>query len=193
MNPIIIFWITFTVLFLIMLYLVIKHGMLNDNSILLTGKPYSFARTQLAWWTLIILSSFITIIIYYPEHNAPQFTSSVILLLSISVGTLATARLVDISDQKNNAVNNIVLSQNQVSQSFILDILSDKDGVSIHRLQTVIFNLIFGCWFMYKVTNNLNTINDINKIMPVIDNNNLVLLGLSAGTYTALKLTENKT
>jgi len=32
----------------------------------------------------------------------------------------------------------------------------------------------------------------INGIIPVITNNNLILLGLSAGTYVALKTTENK-
>ncbi|MEO6523472.1 MAG: hypothetical protein ABIN91_17445 [Mucilaginibacter sp.] len=82
--------------------------------------------------------------------------------------------------------------------NFLLDILSDKNGISIHRLQAFIFNLVFGLWFIYtsvqqiKLINTLTLQKVIDGVMPVVTNNNLILLGMSAGLYTALKSTENK-
>jgi uncharacterized protein YneF (UPF0154 family) len=61
-------------------------------------------------------------------------------------------------------------------------------------LQTVIFNLVIGLWFIHQMLNNLATVPplDLNSILPVIEPNNLILLGLSSGTYAAMKTTENK-
>jgi hypothetical protein len=192
MSPIILFWIVFSFLLFVMVFISLKYNMLNDSSILTADKPYSFSRTQLAWWTLIILSSFVTIILSNKNHDAPQFNRSIIILLGISAGTLASARITEISEQKNGALVSAAFSQNQVSESFLLDILSDKTGVSIHRLQTVIFNMVFGSWFIYKVITNLVLASDVNMIMPEISDNNLILLGISTGTYIALKTGENK-
>ena len=33
---------------------------------------------------------------------------------------------------------------------------------------------------------------EMNAILPILEPNNLILLGLSSGTYAALKTTENK-
>jgi hypothetical protein len=82
--------------------------------------------------------------------------------------------------------------------NFLLDILSDKNGISIHRLQAFIFNLVFGLWFIYTSVQNIKLINTltlqqiIDGVMPVVSNNDLILLGMSAGLYAALKTTENK-
>lgn len=90
------------------------------------------------------------------------------------------------------------LSVDYPSEGFFTDILSDVDGVSIHRFQAFVFNLVFGVWFIYKSVSNLNsldknsTIEQLSNAIPVISSNNLLLLGISAGTYVTLKLTENK-
>jgi hypothetical protein len=55
------------------------------------------------------------------------------------------------------------------------------------------FNLVFGLWYIKSVNQNLNQANiAVNDIIPVFSNNNLILLGLSAGLYAALKSMENK-
>lgn len=161
--------------------------MLRDNGTE-SPRPYSFARVQLAWWTVIILVSFISTIIL--RGGAPTFNTSTLYLLGISSATTIGATLIDISDQANPAVT--TLGQNMTSSGFFLDILSDKNGVNVHRFQTVVFNIVFGLWFIYEVLCNLKTQNDINYIMPVITSNNLILLGVSSGVYAALKTTENK-
>ncbi len=189
MNAQIIFWIVFVLLALLVLFMDKKYNMLRDNSILYKKKPFSYARTQLTWWTVIVLSSFITILL--KRRDIPTFDSSTLILLGISSATTIAARLTDMSD-KDNVPSNLI-SQNSTGKNFIIDILSDNSGVSIHRLQTVIFNIVIGGWFIYKVTVNLViTGMDINKIIPVLEPNNLILIGLSAGTYAALKTTENK-
>jgi len=83
--------------------------------------------------------------------------------------------------------------QNAAQKGFLIDILSDESGASIHRLQTVLFNLIFGIWFVFKVLHNIadSTMN-VNLIIPIIEGNNLIFLGISTSAYIALKSTENK-
>jgi len=166
----------------------------------------------LLWWTFIVLAVFISIIM--ASGQIPTFNPSTLKLLGIGVLTTAAARIIDISDdekfktdvaaaatqalQGNAAPIPTTLSRDQKSQGFWLDILSDKSGVSIHRLQAFIFNLVFGGWFIYKSivsitaasTKTLAT--NIDKIIPDIKDNNLILLGISAGTYVALKIGENK-
>jgi len=170
-------------------------------------RSYSYARLQLLWWTFIVLASFIAIAI--ATGQIPALDTSTLILIGIGSATTASARLTDISDQANynTAVQTAAitataapatLSKDDPSEGFWLDILSDKNGVSIHRLQAVVFNLVFGGWFIYQSVLHLKGVGPatatslINSIIPVIPTNNLILLGLSAGTYVALKTTENK-
>ncbi|MGZ3821782.1 MAG: hypothetical protein ACXVB6_14395, partial [Mucilaginibacter sp.] len=127
-----------------------KYFMLKDNGTVLP-RPYSFARTQLAWWTIIVVASFVSIII--ERGAAPTFDNSTLYLLGISSATTIGATLIDISDQTNPAVT--TLGQDMKSDNFFLDILSDKNGINVHRFQTVVFNIIFSVWFIIEVLSNL--------------------------------------
>ena len=64
------------------------------------------------------------------------------------------------------------------------DILSDESGVNVHRLQAVIFNVLFGVTFIV----NLFTY----EKFPEFNNSELGLMGLSSGAYLAMKTNENK-
>jgi hypothetical protein len=185
MSPSLVFCLVFLALLISILYFDIKYDMLKDIS-QAKKKPYSFAKVQLAWWIVIILGSFISIILM--EHGVLTLNSSTLVLLGISTGTSATARIIDLSNVSNHDIRN----QDDGTSNFILDILSDENGVSLHRFQAAIFNIVFGLWFLGYVWANLSN-HLANTIMPVIDNNNLILLGLSSGVYTAMKTTENKT
>jgi hypothetical protein len=188
MSSIVIFWIVFVVLTISVLYCNKKYCMLKDTSAA-ARQPYSWARVQLAWWTIIVLTSFITIIIEF--NQAPGLNTSTVILLGISAATITTAKVIDVSDETDP---NIVRHQDGSGTNFILDILSDQNNVSISRFQTVVFNFVFGLWFITFVIESLPgaTLATVDSIMPVIDNNNLVLLGLSSATYAAIKTTENK-
>ncbi len=187
MNPQVCFGIVLLLMAIIIIFFDRKYAMLRDTSSA-TKKPYSYSRVQLAWWTVIVLSSFIAIFIV--KCDAPTMERSQLILLGISTVTIASARLIDNSDEKNPAV--LYRNQDSESENFMLDILSDENGVSIPRFQAVVFNLVFGIWFMIKVMHNIDVVADASMIMPVLSDNNLILLGLSSGTYAALKATENK-
>lgn len=159
--------------------------MLRDTS-KQAPQPYSWSRVQLAWWSVIILSSFIAVLWARPEHVAPTLDYSVVILLGISAVTTTTAKVIDQSD-----ANALV---QMPGENFFLDILSDSNGISISRFQTVVFNLVFGIWFISVVAHNLSNPpqGNINFIIPHIENTNLALLGLSSATYAAMKTTEYK-
>ncbi|GAA4341673.1 hypothetical protein [Flaviaesturariibacter amylovorans] len=185
------FWIPFLLLSFAVVFCERRWCMLRD----LTQpkpQPYSWSRVQLAWWTVIVLSSFIAVMWkgFLKDGStlyiAPELDKSAIILLGISGLTSIAARSLD-------ANNNGGQAQHGSGESFFLDILSDHSGISISRFQTVVFNFVFGLWFIRDVLANLGDPTLFpNKVIPVITDNNLVLLGLSSATYAALKITENQ-
>lgn len=141
-------------------------------------KPYSLSRTQLAWWSIIILASFIFLICVTDELYT--ITGSAVILLTISAATSAAGKIID-----NNDINTPGdRHQDKKSSGFFMDILSDDHGVSIHRFQSVAFNIVIGLYFLYEVIMHLH--------MPEIDGSLLTLMGISSGTYAVLKASENK-
>lgn len=201
-----IFWISFAALLIAIILLDQKYRLLRDNSIQ-DVKPYSFSRVQLAWWTLVIVPGFVTAVI--KTGTVPALYDSTLILLGISGGTLAAARVIDVSDQNRAATNGTTtqLNQNQPAQNFVLDIVSDGNGASVHRLQMLAFNLTIGGWFIFQSLKNIAAYPNICSVilrpvpgcetkayyfLPDVSQTSLILIGLSAGTYAALKAGENK-
>lgn len=102
MNPKIIFWLVFAALTAMVIFLNVKYGMLLDESTRETKKPYSYARAQLTWWTVIVLSGFATIIL--KRQEIPTLTNGILILLGISSATTMAARLSDNSDQDQTEI-----------------------------------------------------------------------------------------
>lgn len=151
-------------------------------------KPaFSLSRTQLAFWTVIISSTFIYVVINSSSGISiviPELPPVNLVLLGIAAGTSVVAKVID-NSQKDNAGNSIS-QQDLPSKGFLTDIISDENGISIHRLQNVIWTAIVGVIYIYYVI--------INSKIPdgtIINNNLLGLMGISAGTYLGLKTTEN--
>ena len=150
------------------------RGILHPNA------PFSLAKSQLAFWTIIILSSFIYAWLSDPA-DIPELNKVNLILLGISVATMAAGKVIDDS-QKNNGD----LSQDNPSDGFIKDILSDKEGVSIHRLQNVLWTVIVGIIYIHYVATNRSLPDD-----TVLTDNLLILMGISTGAYIGLKTAEN--
>jgi len=74
------------------------------------------------------------------------------------------------------------LPQLKKTKSLWIDILSDENGVSFHRLQVVIWTLVLTVIFLVSVYLRLD--------MPDFDNQLLALMGISNGTYLGFKLPE---
>jgi hypothetical protein len=163
----------------------IKTNLIKDDSIQ-PDKPYSYGKSQLFWWTAIIISEFIWCAVAN-EGSMPKLNTLCLALLGISAGTTAAGALIDNSDKNTS---NLVRHQDVHSySSFIKDILSDAQGnYSIHRFQSLIFNLAIGIIFLW------NFFNSDKLSFPTFDGNNqyiLGLLGLSNLGYAGLKLGEN--
>jgi hypothetical protein len=163
------------------IYLSAKTQMLKDIS---NGnpKPYSFARTQLLWWTLIIASCYI--LGYGHSESLPLVNNSCIALLGIGLGTTTLARVVDNTQVNQQIATGISRHQNETSQGFLVDLLSDETGISVHRFQSLIFNVIFGITYFTDFFN-------LNYVLPSYGNSQLLLLGISSGAYLAVKMNEN--
>lgn len=160
------------------LYLAFKTEILKDQSAL-QNKPFSFARTQLLWWTLIILCCFS---IYYGVNGSiGQLNRSSLILLGISLGTTTAAKIIDNTEISNNVIRH---QDKVLRKGFFNNIISDENGISIHRFQALIFNLIFGLIFIIEFS--------INYMYAEFGNLELGLMGISSAAYVGLKMNENR-
>lgn len=159
----------------ILVWLSLKSSLLRDGgSLAPEQRPYSLARTQFAIWLLLISSAYI--FLWISTGELPVLTNSSLILLGISGGTSVIAKLID-------NTQSLHVSSDRRSQHFLIDILSDEKGISIHRLQMLVFTLVIGVIFCHDVL--------VIFEMPDFDTNLLMLMGISSGTYAGFKITEN--
>jgi hypothetical protein len=145
-----------------------------------TEKPYSFSRTQLLWWVNVIVICFIYL--FAKEQAFSLLNNTCLILLGISAGTTVSGRIIDSNKATTAAKNSIVLSQDAKKENFLTDILSDENGISVHRFQGVVFNVVLGIFFMVKFFTDLK--------LPEFGSQELALLGISSSTYLAGKMSE---
>ena len=68
------------------------------------------------------------------------------------------------------------------SKNYIKDILSDSNGISLHRFQIFAWTLMLGVIFILNVWTNLS--------MPEFSSTLMILMGISSGTYLGFKIPE---
>ncbi len=148
------------------------------------GSSYSFAKAQLLWWTILILVCFA---IGYGEEGIAKgvLNSTALTLLGISLGTVAAGQVIDYGDEMNPKITRHQTNRRQYT--FLVDILSDHNGISLHRFQALIFNLAFGIVFVIQFFETFAS----TSTLPVFDTTTLGLLGLSSGGYLTMKFGEN--
>jgi hypothetical protein len=79
----------------------------------------------------------------------------------------------------NTALNNLPSPPGQ-SEGFLLDILRDETGVSLHRFQMAVWTIVLGFVFVVGVYQSL--------AMPDFSATLLGLMGISSGTYVGFKI-----
>jgi hypothetical protein len=150
---------------------------------------FSYSRSQLFWWTIIVITCFAIDMAMTGASNGIM-NSTAFTLLGISAGTTVAGRVIDNSQSSDPSV---AMHQDSKSQGFWMDILSDQNGVSIHRFQAVLFNIGFGLAFISQFISNIPSHITLGVAVPFadFDSTTLGLIGLSAGTYATLKFNEN--
>lgn len=146
--------------------------------------PFSLARTQLAVWITIIASCYIHAVLWRQCSLADiPINSTALILMGISAGTFVTGAIIDTVEIEQG----VPRSQDQLSSgNFLKDILSDSQGISIHRFQNLVWTIVAIIVYVYAYNNHLT-----KGCLPDLDSTLLALTGISSATYLTLKSREN--
>ena len=157
--------------------------------------PFSLARTQLAMWTTIIACSYVYL--YFSVGcDAMTINKTALILMGVSVATTAAGSIIDKSQSQANAAASAgtdsppaqARHQNCSSDGLITDMISDGDGVNIHRFQNVVWTVISMTIYVYAVVQTTKN----SCALPTLDDTLLAISGISNATYVGLKINENK-
>jgi hypothetical protein len=175
-NPSTLWIMAIALLFVIAVFYVLawKTEIIRDPSAS-EKHPFSMAKSQLAFWTLIVIFSFLYLWII--TGVAPFIGGSTLILLGISIGTTLGAKVIDASQK------DMERHQDQLSKGWLFDVLSDGAGINIHRFQMLLWTIVMGIYFIHSVFYNLE--------IPQISDAFLALMGISSGAYVGLKIPEN--
>jgi len=145
---------------------------LNQNQ----RRPYSLARCQMAFWLFITVGAYLFIFATTGEYNG-IITEQSLILLGISSATGLSAVAVD-------ANKSATVVTWPVHSSFLVDLLTDVNGVTLHRFQMLIWTLVLGVIYVIAV---LRT-----HKLPEFDTYLLTLMGISSGVYVGFKFPEKQ-
>lgn len=135
--------------------------------------PFSLGRVQMAWWFAIIVWSYLYI--WAQTGNTPALSPTLLSLAGISGATGVTS--VAITDTQQTTYS--------AHASFFRDLITDKNGVTLHRFQMLAMTVILGVVFI------VNTV--MRDALPLnFDGTTLGLMGISAGTYLGFKIPEDQ-
>jgi hypothetical protein len=186
-------------------------GIIRDPSPLPQAeRPYSLARSQMAFWFFIVSAAFFGI--WAITGAIPPLSDSALALTGISATTAIGARLVDKNNDRVLEKGNEALATARSSlraadlglplpagknranltktagfrrtTAFWADLLSDANGYSFHRLQMVVWTMVLGIVFLSNVYQTLS--------MPEFPGTLLALMGISGGTYIGFKTQEQQ-
>ena len=168
------------------LYLAKKTTILRDPIPGLAPEkgPYSLAKFQLAFWTLLVIAAYI--FIWMITEELDTITGSVLALLGIGSATALGAAIIDQGKPANPpagpAAEPAAPTAPLPSRGFLNDVLSDDQGLSLYRFQLFAWTLVLGTIFCASVYNGL--------AMPQFSTTLLGLMGISSGTYLGFKVPE---
>jgi hypothetical protein len=189
-------------------------------------KPFSLARTQMAFWFFLVFSTYFFIFVITGDKDT--IPASILGLISVSAATAVGTALVDAAARKdvpaaeaepsqpitnrqeeikrlNNerkAIDDVLkdltgdelqskMNQRQHIESrigylrqsrwqnFLYDLLAENGTVSFHQFQICMWTLMLGIIFIKEVWDGL--------AMPEFSATLVGLMGISSGTYVALK------
>jgi len=173
-NGLIIFGIVILSAIGMFLYLCIGTSLIRSGSstIAPNHRPFSLSLFQMAFWFFLVIAGYVFVWLITDELNT--ITASVLALIGIGAATAMGAALIDTSKAAPES--------SDVSQGFLKDVLSDRQGISLHRFQMFVWTLVLGIIFIVSVYRSLE--------MPEFSATLLGLMGISSGTYLGFKVPE---
>ena len=170
--------------------LAMRTGMLRNPSALpVAQRQFSMSRCQLAFWFVLITGAFLFIWGLTGQYNG-IITPQSLTLLGISGLTSLGAVAVDAvkGDPAPPPAPGVAAPPAPpvpTHSNFFADILTDSSGVVLHRLQILVWTLILGAISIRAVYSSLS--------LPPLDENLLILMGISSGLYVGFKFPEQQT
>ncbi|MCA9470064.1 MAG: hypothetical protein KC643_32090 [Nitrospira sp.] len=160
----------------------------------LAGKSatFSLGRTQMGFWFFLILMTYIFIWMTTGETSSLNETAITLLGLSAITGlgsvVIGEGKRSKYMEQikEASAEEKRILEQEiaQEEDSILKDLLTDVNGYTLYRLQNLIWTLTLGVIFICHVYHSL--------AMPEFSETQLMLMGISGGTYLGFKFPETQ-
>ncbi|WP_419803287.1 hypothetical protein [Mucilaginibacter sp.] len=144
--------------------------------------PFSLTNVQFGLWTVIISSAYIYLALCKGDCSETDINKTALVLMGIFAGTAVASSVID----KNEMADNRPRHQNMPSQGFFIDILSDDNGISLHRFQNLAWTMIAVTVYLYKISQVTTGCQ-----LPELSDTLLALTGISNVTYLVLKGKEN--
>ena len=159
---------------LVICVLAVRTPLLRDSNGKENDAPFSLARHQMAFWTVVVVGSYVYIAMVTGDISVTNETALALIGISGATGLVAGS-----IDQRRRSNGN---HKPLIHENWFEDLLSDDNGVSIHRLQVLIWTLVLGFFYILEVYQSL--------AMPEFDVTQLGLLGISSGLYVGFKFPE---
>jgi len=152
----------------LLIFVLLYQWLIKNDSALRDKKDgfYSLGKSQMAFWGLLVFLTFCGI--WFITGAIEPIPDQVLILIGISGGTGLSALLIGSGPNTD-----------QTSAGFFKDICDDGNGLSFHRLQTVMWTVILGLIFIFEVASVIS--------MPEFNTSLLTLLGISNGMYLGFK------
>jgi hypothetical protein len=171
-------------------------------------RAYSLARTQMMLWTFVVAMSYT--FIWMVTWNQDILNGRVLVLLGVAMGTTVLGSVADSANRDkavqimktslpvkavatvaapppvadpavNDAIATLTTPKNE---TFLLDLVSDRNGPAVTRVQMLLFTAILAVIFIAEVYSTL--------VMPQFSDTLLGLMGVSSSGYLAMKVNEQK-
>src|SRR5258706_2410438 len=140
-------------------------------------RPYSLSLFQMSFWFFLVIAAYVFMWLITDELDT--ITDSVLGLIGIGAATALGAVLIE-----KNKTGPQPDEPGGTSKGFLNDVMSDPNGVSLHRFQMFVWTLVLGVIFIGSVYKNLE--------MPEFSATLLGLMGISSGTYLGFKVPEKQ-
>jgi hypothetical protein len=168
-------WVLFLATLLALIVLGSGPNMLRDPlpEGAIGSRPFSLGKVQMAWWFIIVVGSYLYI--WSLKGSAPELSPTLLSLMGIS-GATGTASMTISATQQ---------TQFTPHSGFFQDLVTDKDGVTLHRFQMLTMTIVLGIMFIIRVASK-------GQLPPDFDGTTLGLMGISSGTYLGCKIPEKQ-